>query len=138
MINTINSIRTSPSHNGRYHRSDRKEVLEYLQESPNLTMTQVANQFNLSPSTVHHWVHRYLSKAQAQSIVQRGHNIRGEQISKRTKFRARKQQERIDSFKALKVSPKVKPQEQRELIAILSHLESEMGKVKKILKGYTK
>lgn len=104
MINTINSIRTSPSHNGRYHRSDRKEVLEYLQESSNLTMTQVAHQFNLSPSTVHHWVHRYLSKTEAQSIVQRGHAIRGEQISKHSKFRARKQQERIDSFKALKVS----------------------------------
>lgn len=103
----INTIRTSPSHNGRYHRSDRKEVLEYLQESPNLTMTQVAHQFNLSPSTVHHWVHRYLSKAQAQSIVQRGHAIRGEQISKtskRVKYRARMQQERIDSYNALKVS----------------------------------
>jgi len=107
MINTTNSIRTSPSHNGRYHRSDRKEVLEYLQESSNLTMTQVANQFNLSPSTVHHWVHRYLSKIEAQEIVQRGHAIRGEQISKtakRTKFRARKQQERIDNYNALKVS----------------------------------
>ncbi len=107
MINTTNSIRTSPSHNGRYHRSDRKEVLEFLQESSNLTMTQVANQFNLSPSTVHHWVHRYLSKIEAQEIVQRGHAIRGEQISKtakRTKFRARKQQERIDNYNALKVS----------------------------------
>lgn len=105
MINATNSIRTSPSHNGRYHRSDRKEVLEFLQESSNLTMTQVANQFNLSPSTVHHWVHRYLSKIEAQEIVQRGHAIRGEQISKtakRTKYRAHKQQERIDSFKAFK------------------------------------
>lgn len=137
----INTIRTSPSHNGRYHRSDRKKVLEYLQESSNLTMTQVANQFNLSPSTVHHWVHRYFSKIEAQEIVQRGHALRGEQISKTAKyakFRARKQQERIDEYNARKAPSMVKPQEQRELIAILSHLESEMGKVKKILKGYMK
>lgn len=108
MINATKAgIRTSPSHNGRYHRSDRKEVLEYLQESSNLTMTQVANQFNLSPSTVHHWVHRYLSKIEAQEIVQRGHAIRGEQISKtakRTKYRARMQQERIDNYNARKTS----------------------------------
>lgn len=105
MINTTKAgIRTSPSHNGRYHRSDRKEVLEFLQESSNLTMTQVANQFNLSPSTVHHWVHRYLSKTEAQSIVQRGHDIRGEQIAKHAKYRAHMQQERINNYNARKTS----------------------------------
>ena len=88
----MTQIRKSPSNNGRYHRSDRKKVLEYLQRSNMLTMTQVANQFNISPSTVHHWVHRYLPKEKANSIIQRGHNIRGVQISKTAQFRARKQQ----------------------------------------------
>lgn len=108
MINANNAgIRTSPSHNGRYHRSDRKEVLDYLQESSNLTMTQVANQFNLSPSTVHHWVHRYFSKIEAQEIVQRGHALRGEQISKTAKFRARKQIELLSNYNARKNITKV-------------------------------
>lgn len=108
MINTTKAgIRTSPSHNGRYHRSDRKEVLDYLQESSNLTMTQVANQFNLSPSTVHHWVHRYFSKIEAQEIVQRGHALRGEQISKTAKFRARKQIELLSNYNARKNITKV-------------------------------
>ena len=108
MINANNAgIRTSPSHNGRYHRSDRKEVLEYLQESSNLTMTQVANQFNLSPSTVHHWVHRYLPKATSSEIVQRGHALRGEQISKTAKFRARKQIELLADYNARKNITKV-------------------------------
>ena len=88
----MTQIRTSPSHNGRYNRNDRKKVLEYLQRSNMLTMTQVAEQYNLSPSTVHHWVHRYLPKEIANTIVQRGHNIRGVQISKTAQFRARKQQ----------------------------------------------
>lgn len=93
----MTQIRTSPSHNGRYNRNDRKKVLEYLQRSNMLTMTQVAEQYNLSPSTVHHWVHRYLPKEIANTIVQRGHNIRGVQISKTAQFRARKQ---IDQYKS--------------------------------------
>lgn len=98
----MTQIRTSPSHNGRYNRNDRKKVLEYLQRSNMLTMTQVAEQYNLSPSTVHHWVHRYLPKEIANTIVQRGHNIRGVQISKTAQFRARKQKERIAQYQASK------------------------------------
>lgn len=73
----MTQIRKSPSHNGRYNRNDRKKVLEHLQHSNMLTMTQVAEQYNLSPSTVHHWVHRYLPKASANKIIKRGHLVRG-------------------------------------------------------------
>ena len=73
----MKQIRKSPSHNGRYNRNDRKKVLEHLQRSNILTMTQVADEYNLSPSTVHHWVHRYLPKASANKIIKRGHLVRG-------------------------------------------------------------
>jgi transposase len=134
----MTQVRTSPSHNGRYNRNDRKKVLEYLQRSNMLTMTQVAKQYNLSPSTVHHWVHRYLPKEKANTIVQRGHNIRGVQISN---TRSKKQlNQRIFGRSLPRDTPKQSPKQAsklHELHSILAHLEDVKGEVKNLIGKYS-
>ena len=111
-------IRKSPSHNGRYNRNDRKKVLEHLQRSNMLTMTEVANQFNLSPSTIHHWVHRYLPKASANKIIKRGHLVRGKlcALAKKKTPSKNKTQDHLYDLQAL--------------------LKEVTGKVEKLIKDY--
>jgi transposase-like protein len=121
----IKALRTSPSHAGRYHRADRKQVLQDLLHS-DLSMSDIATKHGVATSTVSNWVVRYLPKAVAKTIKKRCHAIRGAAISNSRSLK------KVN----VQVVKPIAPQNLRELRAVLTNLEDQMGKVKKMIKGY--
>jgi hypothetical protein len=127
-----NTLRPATRHLGRYNHTDRRKVLAKLIAAKSKSIMDVANDHNISPSTLAGWVHRFLDKASAQEIISRGYRLRGKAI------RAAHQKKNtvsvsVDEIKTVPVKPRANHADLQKTVGILRIMCKEILKVTAIL-----